>query len=85
MPDQPSSLSVVTTHQLGVLLRAQRRSLKLTQADVGGRVAISQKHVSHLELHPDQISAKQLLNWCAAIGLDLQLVPRESPAERQEW
>jgi HTH-type transcriptional regulator/antitoxin HipB len=44
--------------------------------------------VSHLEQHPEELSFKQLLGWCAAIGLELRLGEREDPpssAPTSEW
>ena len=31
---------------------------------------LSQNRVSHLELHADELSVKQLLGWCAVLGLE---------------
>jgi HTH-type transcriptional regulator/antitoxin HipB len=72
---------------LGQLLRAARKRRKLTQAEVAGRLGLSQNRVSHLELHADELSFKQLLGWCAAVGLELQLAERETtaPTTAPEW
>ena len=83
----PSAQPLVTAQQLGQLLKAARKQRKLTQAHVAGRLGLSQNRVSHLELHPDQLSFKQLLAWCAAVGLQLQLAePEASPTSATaEW
>lgn len=73
-PSQP----LVTAFQLGQLLKAARKRLKLTQAQVAGRLGLSQNRVSHLEQHPQELSFQQLLGWCAVIGLELQLGERQS-------
>jgi HTH-type transcriptional regulator/antitoxin HipB len=75
---QPSAQPLVTAPQLGQLLKAARKQRKLTQAQVAGRLGLSQNRVSHLELHPDELSFKQLLGWCAAVGLQLHLAERDS-------
>lgn len=84
---RPIPQSVVTALQLGQLLKAARKQRKLTQAQVAGRLGLSQNRVSHLESHPDELSLKQLLGWCAVVGLDLQLAERErsSPTAAPEW
>jgi HTH-type transcriptional regulator/antitoxin HipB len=85
--NHPSAQPLVTALQLGHLLKAARKQRKLTQAQVAGRLGLSQNRVSHLELHPDELSFKQLLGWCAAVGLQLHLAEREaspSPATA-EW
>lgn len=84
---RPIVQSVVTAPQLGQLLKAARKQRKLTQAQVAGRLSLSQNRVSHLESHPDELSLKQLLGWCAVVGLDLQLAERElsSPTATPQW
>ena len=49
-------------------------------------MGLSQNRVSHLELHPDELSFKQLLAWCAVVGLELQVDERLDTANQQlEW
>jgi HTH-type transcriptional regulator / antitoxin HipB len=83
LPSQP----LVTALQLGVLLKTARKHRKLTQADVARRLGLSQNRVSHLEQHPEELSFKQLLGWCAVVGLELHLGDRPDPVETQavEW
>lgn len=87
MSQSPASQPLVTALQLRQLLKAARKQRKLTQAQVAGRLGLSQNRVSHLEQHPDELSFKQLLGWCAAVGLELQLVERAapSPAPATAW
>lgn len=82
-PAQP----LVTALQLGQLLKTARKRRKLTQAQVAGRLGLSQNRVSHLEQHPEELSFKQLLGWCAVIGLELQLGERPSleSTNNVEW
>lgn len=70
------SLLLLTAPQLGQLLVATRKRRKLTQTAVAHGIGLSQNRISHLEQHPDEISVKQLLSWCAAIGLELRLAER---------
>lgn len=83
----PPTQSLVTALQLGQLLKAARRRRKLTQAEVAGRLGLSQNRVSYLELHPDELSFKQLLGWCTAIGLEVRLGEREGleSTNKAEW
>ena len=75
---QSTAQPLVTALQLGQLLKAARKRRKLTQAQVAGRLGLSQNRVSHLELHADELSFKQLLGWCAAVGLELHMAEREA-------
>lgn len=83
----PHHQPLVTALQLGQLLKAARKHRKLTQADVAGRLGLSQNRISYLEQHPDELSFKQLLGWCAAVGLELRLGERASiaSANKVEW
>ena len=79
---------LATAPQLGQLLKSARKRSKLTQAAVASRVGLSQNRVSYLELHPDEISVKQLLAWAATVGLELQLGDRDLSATatpEAEW
>ncbi len=71
---------LLTATQLGQLLRAARKQQGLTQAEVGARLGLSQNRVSHLEGHADELSVKQLLTWCAVVGLELSLAHRLAKA-----
>lgn len=67
---------LLTATQLGQLLRGCRKQRGLTQAQVGARLGLSQNRVSYLEGHPAELSVRQLLTWCAVVGLELSLAPR---------
>jgi HTH-type transcriptional regulator/antitoxin HipB len=83
LPSQP----LVTAPQLGQLLVASRKRRKLTQAEVARRVGLSQNRISYLEKNPDELSFKQLLSWCSAIGLELRLGERDAAEAKNvsEW
>jgi HTH-type transcriptional regulator/antitoxin HipB len=72
---------------VGQLLRSARKRRKLTQAQVAARLGLSQNRVSHLELHPEELSLKQMLGWCSVVGLELRLGEREGVETlvSQEW
>jgi HTH-type transcriptional regulator/antitoxin HipB len=87
MPVVPTSHLLLTAPQLGQLLVSTRKRKKLTQAAVASRVGLSQNRISHLEKYPDEISLRQLLSWCSALELQLQLGEKDSaPANNAaEW
>ncbi len=60
-------------HQLSQLLVSRRKARKLTQADVGRRLDLTQNRISQLEADPARISTEQLLLWLAALGLTIQV------------
>ena len=87
MSRDPASQLIITTLPLGQLLLSTRKRRQLTQTDVAQRLGLSQNRISHLEQHPDEISVKQLLSWCAVIGLELRLGERieDEPGSSAEW
>ena len=87
MSTVPAFQPIITTPQLGQLLLSARKRRKLTQTAVAQRLGLSQNRISHLEQHPDEISVKQLLSWCSAIGLELRLGERTEgePSNSSEW
>jgi HTH-type transcriptional regulator/antitoxin HipB len=69
--------AITTPSQLGTLLQSARKTRKLTQAQLGARLGLSQKRVSELELAPGTLSVDQLLAICAQLGLQLSVQARE--------
>ena len=77
-----------TALQLAQLLKAARKRRRFTQAAVAARIGLSQNRLSYLELHPEEISVKQLMAWCATVGLELRIADRDDAAKAQseaEW
>jgi HTH-type transcriptional regulator/antitoxin HipB len=79
---------LTTAPQLAQLLRSARKRRQFTQAFVASRIGLSQNRVSYLELHPDEISVKQLIAWCATVGLELRVSDRDlatQASSEAEW
>lgn len=72
----PRVQPITTATQLGTVLQGARKSRKLTQAELGTRLQLSQKRVSELELAPGTLSVDQLLAICAQLGLQLSVQAR---------
>lgn len=87
MSYSPTTHLLLTAPQLGQLLISTRKQHKLTQTAVAHRIGLSQNRISYLEKHPDEISVRQLLSWCAALALDLRLGERDTPTPDSavEW
>ncbi|SFC23290.1 helix-turn-helix domain-containing protein [Massilia yuzhufengensis] len=87
MSSAPTFHTVSTASHLGQLLKTTRKRHKMTQATLAGYVGVSQNRLSHLENHPEELSVKQLLSWCSALGLELKLGERETSAASSsaEW
>lgn len=80
---------IVTAAQLGTLLQGARKSRKLTQAQLGSRLGLSQARLSELELAAGTLSVDQLLAICAQLGLQLSVQVRDdtspAPAAAADW
>ena len=68
---------VDTPQQLRAILRALRRSRKLTQAQLGERLGVSQKRVARIEAAPELTSFDQIARMVSAMGA--QLLVNELP------
>ena len=75
---------LVTPTQLGAVLQGARKSLKLTQAQLGERLGLSQRRVSELERAPGTLSVDQLMALCAQLGLQLSVQPHARACEAPE-
>lgn len=88
MSSEPSSLVVFTAAHLGQLLVTSRKRCKFTQAHVASCMGLSQNRVSYLERHAGELSFKQLLVYCAVVGLQMRFEERPLADERgsiSEW
>ena len=73
--------TVRTTEQLPQLLRAFRKTAKLTQADVALRLGVTQQTVSAMERNAETVSAERLMKLMSILGVDLVLRARPTPSE----
>lgn len=62
--------------QVGLVLRAVRKSAKLSQKQLAAKLGLSQNRVSELETNPGSMRVDQLLAVLSALGLELQVQPR---------
>jgi HTH-type transcriptional regulator/antitoxin HipB len=76
-----------TPDQLAQLLKARRKKLKLSQAQVGIKVGMRQDTVSALELRPTASSVESLYKVLSALGLELALREKagSGAASKEEW
>lgn len=74
------TVPLLTPMQLGRVLQSARKARKLSQAEVGTRLDLSQKRISALENDPASINLDQLLKLCAALGLELAIGPKPGAA-----
>ncbi len=65
--------------QLGSLLRSERISKKLTQAQVGAQLGISVQALSKLERDASRVSFERIHQLCQVLGLEMLLRSRTSP------
>ncbi len=82
-------------NQVGLVLRAARKSAKLNQKQLAAKLGLSQSRVSELETDPASMRVDQLLAVIAVLGLELQVQPRggspdvgdtgTQPASKVEW
>lgn len=67
-----------TPEQLGAALRRRRRSLGLTQAEIGEKAGLRQATISDLERGVKGVHLKSLCDALAALGLELSIDERSN-------
>lgn len=73
-----NQLLSVPSH-VGLVLRAVRKSAKLSQKQLAAKLGLSQNRMSELETDPGSMRVDQLLAILAALGLELQVQTRGGP------
>ncbi len=74
---------VAVASQLQDYIRGLRKSNKLTQAELGTRLGLSQRMVAKLEAHPDKASFDRILSVLSALDADLIIRPRGTRARNE--
>jgi len=75
------TLILQTPEQLTAHLKALRGQRHVTQAQIAKRLGIKQARYAAIEAHPELVSAGQLLDVLAILGVDVLLRPR-APTDR---
>lgn len=70
-----NQLLSVPSH-VGLVLRAARKSAKLSQKQLAAKLGLSQNRLSELETDPGSMRVDQLLALLSALGLELQVQTR---------
>ena len=79
-------MHIIHANQVGAILAARRKALKLSQTDVAARLGLSQNRLSELESRPETLTLEQLLALLNVLGLDMQLGERAAASRpRADW
>lgn len=71
-------------HQIGNLVRRQRRRLGLSQMQLGEKAGLRQATVSLIETGNPAVRIDTLLTLLAALDLEFQIAPRSHKSLRDE-
>jgi HTH-type transcriptional regulator/antitoxin HipB len=71
--------------QLGAILSARRKALKLSQTQVAERLGLSQNRLSELETQPETLTVAQLLALANVLGLAVQIGEAIPSKSKVEW
>jgi HTH-type transcriptional regulator/antitoxin HipB len=79
-------LFIRSPDDLAVVVKEQRKKLKLSQAEVGDLVGLKQATVSSFENKPEATKLDTLFRMLAALNLEVIVNVRgQSIAEKMEW
>lgn len=78
------SQPLTQSSQVGRILTARRRALKLSQQALAAKLGISQNRLSELEANPARLPLERLLEMANILGLELVIQDRKT-ATRADW
>lgn len=78
------SQPLTQSSQVGRILTARRRALKLSQQALAAKLGISQNRLSEIEAHPARLPLERLLDIANILGLELVIQDRKT-ATRADW
>src|SRR5690349_13518661 len=81
----PLMHSITHSTQVGAILAARRKALKLSQTQVAEKLGLSQNRLSELESQPETLTVAQLLALANVLGLGLQLGDAPGGKTKVEW
>lgn len=67
---------LLSSLQLGQLLKSARKRMDLNQLELGARVGLSQARISQMEREPHTIAVDQLLALMSVLNLELMVQDR---------
>jgi HTH-type transcriptional regulator/antitoxin HipB len=67
---------LLSSLQLGQLLKSARKRMNLNQLELGARVGLSQARISQMEREPHTIAVDQLLTLMSVLNLELMVQER---------
>ncbi|AWN74697.1 helix-turn-helix domain-containing protein [Legionella anisa] len=72
--------------ELALLIKNQRKKLKLSQAEVAALVGLKQKTISAIENNPEHMRLSTLFRILSALDLDLKISAKsESNTTNNQW
>jgi len=74
---------LTSANQLGAILVARRRAMKLSQQALAAKLSISQNRLSEIERDPGTLTIERLLELSRLLDLELSMGDRE-PAQARE-
>ena len=78
------SQPLTQSSQVGRILTARRRALKLSQQALAAKLGISQNRLSEIEANPARLPLERLLDIANILGLELVIQDRKT-ATRADW
>lgn len=71
--------------QIGAILAARRKTLKLSQTQVAEKLGLSQNRLSELETQPGTLTVAQLLALANTLGLAIHIGQASDAKSKVEW
>jgi len=73
---------VAIAKQLSDILKSKRKSLGLTQTDMGQKLGVSQRVFARNETSPERVHFERILQICSELDMELVIRERNSDENR---
>ncbi|WP_058535661.1 helix-turn-helix domain-containing protein [Legionella saoudiensis] len=71
--------------ELSLLIKNQRKKLKLSQAEIGELVGLKQKTISAIENIPENVKLSTAFRILSALDLEVKILPKSIEKATNEW
>ena len=76
--------NVLTSGQMGPVLKLLRKAKGWSQLELGKRIGLSQERVSAIENRPERVTVDQILTLLMALDAEILIGPR-SKSTQDSW
>jgi len=71
--------------ELAMLVKSNRKKLKLSQNNIGNLIGLKQSTVSAFEQKPESTKLDTLFRILSSTNLEIHIYPKDKPKKKNDW